>query len=303
MNSEVHATLIGVHIHEINRSLALEVSLSDQSKAEVDAGPSECEKKGMWRVFIQGTEQGYYPQMIPYAGGCWHVKNNQVWIETTTFERSDSLKLNYPTSVFKTMDVFKGWPAYARYTPITVEQAKRRKQKQNEQEAAAKIAKEREEAISYIEHLIRCATPPFPSSFMKSMLDQGMLRDTGLGISRVPVYAVTQEIMILGRKLLFVSSGGSDTENFRNPIRPRSKTLPTRYFAITLDELPQEEAMMAKRPGNPLYKSSLLSIKKGALNGSDIGVTLVCGYRSDDAPSEPSPSPKPVGNSVSRDFI
>lgn len=278
--SPAQAELLGVYIHEVNRSLALEISLSDATKAEVEVGPSECEKKGMWRVFMQVAADGYYPRMLPYASGCWYAKDKRIWIEATTFEKPSSLKVNYSASSFKTMDRFKGWSAYGRYTPITIEQAKRRKQREDEGAAAANAAKEYAEAIGFIEKTIRCDLAPFPHTVMERLVKRGLMRDTGLGSRRVPIYEATQEIKVFGRKLLFVSGGGRNgsSEDFRTPPRPGITYTPT-HFAITVDAMPDAEALMAKRDGNPPFKSQMQFVREGALDGSEAGVTLICGYR------------------------
>lgn len=278
--SSAKAELIGVHIHAIDRSLALEISLSDTTKAEVEVGPSECEKKGMWRVFMQIAAEGYYPQMLPYASGCWYAKDKRVWIEGTTFQKQSPISLNYSVSNFKAMGVFKDWSAYGRYSPITIEQAKLRKQRDDENAAATKAAKEYAEAIRYIEKSIRCDLPPFPHAIIENLVKLGLVRDTGFGSKRIPIYEATQEITVFGHKLLFVSGGGQDgsSQDFETPPRSGISYIPT-HFAITVDAMPDAEILMAKRYGNPPFKSQLQFVKEGALNGSDSGVTLICGYR------------------------
>lgn len=278
--SPAKAELLGIYIHEVNKSLALEISLSDTTKAEIEVGPSECEKKGMWRVLTQIAAEGYYPQMLPYASGCWYAKDKRVWIEATTVEKPSSFKVNYSASTFKTMDGFKGWSAYGRYTPITFEQAKSRKQREDEDAAAAKAAKEYAEAIGFVEKSIRCDLAPFPHTVMARLVKHGLMRDTGLGSRRVPIYEATQEVKVFGRKLLFVSGGGQDgsSEDFRLPARQGITYIPT-HFAITVDAMPDLETLMTKREGTPPFKSRMQFVKEGALDGSDSGVTLICGYR------------------------
>lgn len=62
---------IAVHIHQVNKRLALEILLSDGTKAESEVGPSECEKKGMRRVFLQVADalDDPHAQPMPPAAG------------------------------------------------------------------------------------------------------------------------------------------------------------------------------------------------------------------------------------------
>jgi hypothetical protein len=272
------AEQIAVHAHKVNNKLALEIILHDTAD-DWSEGASECEKKGMRHVFLQAVSAVDAPLAHPYGKGCWYAKDRRVWLEARSFEDGRPFKLNFPASSFKPTESFLSWPAYARYAPITDEQARARKQQEKAEADARDAAKEKSDAVAMAERTIRCNSTPFPYAVMKRLELLKIVKDVSSG--RGPLYAPTEDTVMMGRKLLFISGGGHDgnTEEFLKESRPSGYSYVNNHFAVTLDASPDESELIELRTGQPPLKSRMLFVRDGALDGSSEGVTLVCGFR------------------------
>lgn len=281
------ADLVGVYLHEVDKTLVLDISLSNTTKAEVETGPSECEKKGMWRVFMQIAAAGYYPRMLPYASGCWYVKSNLIYIEAKTIEDNRFFSVRYPVEKFKTMPGFTTWGNFYKYKPISIKEAEIRKQLEEENSIKLRQEEEYKELVSWIEGSMKCNSVPHPNRIMYDLERKNFTYNTGLGSKRIPIYKTKKDIFVFGQKLIFLSGGGADGsyEDFKSTPR-LGQAFITTHLAITLDDMPDEESFSIKRPQGPSIKSSMLFLKDGALDGSNSGVTLVCGHKPKSEKSE-----------------
>ena len=236
---------------------------------------------------MQIAAAGYYPRMLPYASGCWYVKSNLIYIEAKTLEDNRFFSAKYSVGKFKTMPGFTSWDKFYKYKPISIKEAEIRKQLEEENSTRIRLEEEYKELVSWIESSMKCKSVPHPNRIMYDLERKNFTYDTGLGSKRIPIYKTTKDVYVFGRKLIFISGGGTDGsyEDFKSTPKPGQAFITT-HLAITLDGMPNEESLSIKLPQGTSIKSSMLSLKDGALDGSNSGVTLVCGHKPKNEKSE-----------------
>lgn len=284
--ANVKAEQVAAQIYRIDKTRALEILLSDQAKGLAEKGLGECQAKGMRMVLIRLISETEYPPITGYAQGCWYAKNDQIFIDATTFHSNKQINFTFDKSKFTTLSVFKTWGDYGRYKPLNAAQALRLDQEKERNEKIAKEAEEKQRLIRNIEGRISCTGEPFSNTtFIEELIRNGFLKPQNIGSRRLPIHEAEEGIIIFGKKLKFVSGAeGLSYVKFNKPAYTPSHTYPAQHFAITLDELPPEGAMYAQRSGNKPYQSDMQFIKNVALDGSETGVTISCGYLPVDRP-------------------
>lgn len=129
-----------------------------------------------------------------------------------------------------------------------------------------------------LEDQLACRTSPKPGVAIRALIANGLVRKTRFDADGSPVFAPIGDLLVYGRRVLFVTGWEMEGDRVRAPFWRGPGTAPPLFLAITLDAAPAEVPYTAHqvRRADGTTEGSFSSIGASDEYYARQGTTITC---------------------------
>lgn len=130
-----------------------------------------------------------------------------------------------------------------------------------------------------LEDQLECNKSPEPGVAIRTMIANGLLKDTDGGADGVPVLVPTTPLIVYGKRVTFVAGWQAEVNgSIKKPFRRGPGSAPPHHIAVSFDarpsDIPYKEHKISGADGTLV--GSFSSIEAGSLDNSAGGSTITC---------------------------